>query len=347
MLFWTKRWGGLPNTNGLGAEGMTPVRAGLEVKDVVKARKIAFSLLGDGGDVNAPQLGNDTVLHAAVRLGDPEIVRLVLRKRAKLGVKNDRGITPLDIAKQQGQPQIIAMLEDAKTMARDLPRDNTSSRLAYQRGGQPYEPVTNSKLSQTVINEFSSICHGNFRRVRAFLKKYPGIVHTNASWDEMGVEAGAHMGRHDIAEIVLEKGAPCALPTCVMMGLERRARAMLEANANLVRERGPHDFPLMWYPHMAKDNHVALAQMLLDFGADVDQESRGFTCLHRCARLGNAELAAFLIEQGADRNRVGRGFDGQQGTPLALAEKFNQQEVAKLLRSRCRILFDEYTSTPN
>ena len=107
VLFWTKRWGALPNTNRLGDQGMTPVRAGLEVGDVDKARKIAFSLLGDGGDTNAPQKDNDTVLHAAVRLGDPQIVRLVLRKRARLDVRNAAGRTPLEVAVSQGRQDYL------------------------------------------------------------------------------------------------------------------------------------------------------------------------------------------------------------------------------------------------
>ena len=164
------------------------------------------------------------------------------------------------------------------------------------------------------------------------LKEHSSLVHANSSWNEMGVEATAHMARQDMTEHLLQRGAPCSLLTCIMMAFVPRVRTILKEDPNRIRERGPHDFPLMWYPLMAKEKKLELASLLLDAGIDVDQETKGFTALHRCARAGNLEFARFLIEKGANVNAVGRTFRGPKQTPLQAARAAKNKDMAKLLQ---------------
>ena len=78
---------------------------------------------------------------------------------------------------------------------------------------------------------------------------------------------------------------------------------------------------------------VDLAALLLEFGADVDEEKWGITCLHKAARQGHRDLATHLLAHGADVNAFGRSdFSDLFGTPLDWALSNGQQEVAGLLR---------------
>jgi uncharacterized protein len=52
-----------------------------------------------GADVNAVTTENETALHGAVYLGEPKVVEYLASKGAKLDIKNDRGWTPLAIAR--------------------------------------------------------------------------------------------------------------------------------------------------------------------------------------------------------------------------------------------------------
>ncbi len=63
---------------------------------------------------------------------------------------------------------------------------------------------------------------------------------------------------------------------------------------------------------------------------DAPLDKTGRLPLHRAAELGHRDLAAFLIEQGADVNS--RGYWHNNATPLHLAEEAGHDDVARLLQ---------------
>jgi len=65
-------------------------------------------------DVNMfnPYTG-ETMLTHAVKTGNPEMVKQLLRKNANPELKNAEKLTPLDIAKSLNHPQIIEMIENS------------------------------------------------------------------------------------------------------------------------------------------------------------------------------------------------------------------------------------------
>jgi len=139
---------------------------------------------------------------------------------------------------------------------------------------------------------------------------------------------------HGKLDYLLEQGAPCSLPTAVMHGDLDRARTLLDEDPKRIQERGAHDFALLWYPIIGGSG-IEAAELLIEYGAEVeDQHFLGTTALHYAALGGQTEMVAFLIEHGADVNRVGRKFGGQGVTPLQMAEARKQEAVAKLLRHR-------------
>lgn len=72
---------------------------------------VAF-LLANGADVDAQDNQGMTPLHNAVLYPEHEVVKLLLRETsAGVGVKNKAGLTPLDIAKENGWGSIIALIE--------------------------------------------------------------------------------------------------------------------------------------------------------------------------------------------------------------------------------------------
>ncbi|HEX3723967.1 MAG TPA: hypothetical protein VHV31_14350 [Nitrolancea sp.] len=104
-------------------------------------------------------------------------------------------------------------------------------------------------LSPETVQTFVGSAHGDLDRVRELLEQEPTL--TNAAWDwgggdwETGLGAAAHMGRRDIAELLLAHGARLDLFAAAMLGQLSIVRAIIEVFPAAVIARGPHTIPLL------------------------------------------------------------------------------------------------------
>jgi hypothetical protein len=103
-------------------------------------------------------------------------------------------------------------------------------------------------LVPAVVNAFVGNAHGNIDAVRDALAAEPALV--NAAWDwgagdwETALGAAAHMGRRDIAQLLLEHGARIDLFAAAMLGEVDVVRAILAAHPEMRDASGPHGIPL-------------------------------------------------------------------------------------------------------
>jgi hypothetical protein len=111
--------------------------------------------------------------------------------------------------------------------------------------------VTDDKpppIDRELVAEFVLKAHGDLEFVKETVESEPAIV--NAAWDwgggdwETGLGAAAHVGRRDIAEYLLERGARKDVFAAAMLGEVDVVRTMLEAQPELRDARGPHGIPL-------------------------------------------------------------------------------------------------------
>jgi hypothetical protein len=104
-------------------------------------------------------------------------------------------------------------------------------------------------LDPQAVQQFVIAGHGDLDAVRAALADEPGLV--NACWDwgggdwETALGGAAHMGRRDIALMLLEHGARLDVFAAAMLGETEIVRATLEAFPALADARGPHGIPLL------------------------------------------------------------------------------------------------------
>ena len=79
-----------------------------------------------------------------------------------------------------------------------------------------------SRLDPDLVHDFVNDAHSNLDRVRDLLGRHATVV--NAAWDwgggdwETGLGAAAHMGRKDIALLLLEHGARMDIFAAAMLG---------------------------------------------------------------------------------------------------------------------------------
>jgi hypothetical protein len=121
-------------------------------------------------------------------------------------------------------------------------------------------------LDPQKVNEIVLKAHGDVDTVRALLEEQPALV--NAAWDwgggdwETPLGAAAHMGRHDIAELLLDHGARIDLFAAAMLGETEIVRAALDAFPEIRDVKGPHGIPLIEHARKGGDAAREVLELL-------------------------------------------------------------------------------------
>ncbi len=104
-------------------------------------------------------------------------------------------------------------------------------------------------LPDDQVQRFVQAAHADLDTTRRMLDAEPRLI--RATWDwgagdfETALGGAAHMGRPDIAGLLLERGAPMDLFAAAMLGELAIVRAALETRPALARTSGPHGIPLI------------------------------------------------------------------------------------------------------
>jgi len=315
-----------PDANPRGRFGVTPAYGALLCKDPHDALAALVSLLSNGAHVNAPQRDGDSLLQVAARRGDAHLLRYLLRRGADTTARDRRGRSALELAEAAGHAAAVALL----THPERVPRDDSSARYASDASGGAVVWPDLSDVSQAEQSAVAGPSHGQFERVKAALRGEPRRSFSRSTQDELAVEACGHVGNREIMRFHLDHGVPQSVCTSISVGDLPRAAALLAKHPAAVHERGPHDFPLMWYASIGGGD-VEAAQLLLDAGVEIGQESQGTTVVHWAVRRGQPDLVRFLAEKGADLDAVGYKFDRNGQTPLQAAREAEDGDMVKLL----------------
>lgn len=123
-------------------------------------------------------------------------------------------------------------------------------------------------LDPAHVQAFVGNAHGDLDAVRSALDGEPRLA--NAVWDwgggdwESALGAAAHMGRRDIAELLLEYGARLDLFAAAMLGDVEVVRAILAAHPEMRIASGPHGIPLRAHAEAGGEQARAVLELLSD-----------------------------------------------------------------------------------
>jgi hypothetical protein len=156
-------------------------------------------------------------------------------------------------------------------------------------GGVPEAfPAQDADDVRTVVGK----SHVDFEMVRQLVNERPELA--KATWDwgfgdwESSLGAASHMGRRDIAELLMAHGARPTLFTFAMMGQVDVVRAICEANEGIQRLLGPHGITLLGHARAGKDEARSVVDYLESLGdADVGQTNLATTKDDAAAYVGN------------------------------------------------------------
>ncbi len=126
-------------------------------------------------------------------------------------------------------------------------------------------PERGPQMESAHVKQFVIAGHGNLPLVKEMLAAEPGLI--NGAWDwgngdfETALGGASHMGRHEIAEFLLEHNARMDVFAAAMLGRLEIVKAAVAAFPGIVKVPGPHKIPLI--AHAEKGGPPAVA--VLDF----------------------------------------------------------------------------------
>src|SRR5947199_6612514 len=100
---------------------------------------------------------------------------------------------------------------------------------------------------------------------RRLLEKEPALLNSTMDWGagdwETGLGGASHMGRRDIAEFLLEKGARIDIFCSAMLGRLDAVKSFLTLQPKLIDAKGPHGLTLHFHAQVGGDQ----AALVLDY----------------------------------------------------------------------------------
>lgn len=121
-------------------------------------------------------------------------------------------------------------------------------------------------LDTELVRTFVANAHGDIDAIRSALEAEPTLA--NAAWDwgggdwESALGAAGHMGRRDIAELLLAHGARLDLFVAAMLGEIEIVSAILAAHPEMRDALGPHGISLLEHAEAGGERTAAVVALL-------------------------------------------------------------------------------------
>lgn len=258
------------------------------------SKELIKYLIDKGSNINEisnESWGNETPLYHAIAENRIDNAILLIQHNANVNIATSYGSTPLHLAVEKGQKEVIEMLLKNKSdpLARDkygkkpveLLTETTPNRSEIEKLFAVYNPegikskladdkkITDEKLREKLINDIDSI---DIKEAKIAVEN--GLDDTEKNHL---LYVSFITERNDIALLLLEHGA----------------------SANIMDE--DQDIPLI--VAAATQNKYDLMKMLLEHGANVNAvDKTGDTALHIAVLFEYKELEMLLCQYGADKS---------------------------------------------
>lgn len=122
------------------------------------------------------------------------------------------------------------------------------------------------QINRQLVQDFVIFAHSELDMTRKLLEKEPMLVNAYMDWGggdwESGLGGAAHMGRRDIVELLLAKGARIDIFAAAMMGQLEAVRAFLTLEPKLIDARGPHGLTLHFHAQVGGQESAKVLEYL-------------------------------------------------------------------------------------
>ena len=175
---------------------------------------------------------------------------------------------------------------------------------------------------------FDAIRTGDVAKVRDVLRADAALVDARNSQGQSAVLMACYMGRKEIRDLLLEKGATLQLHEAAAAGNLSRVKKIVEEKPDLAKGYSPDGFPVMALA--AAFGHEDVARYLHGQGADINAAATngtGYTALTGAVAGSHDSIAKWLAENGANVNyRYAKGH-----SPLLEAAANGRLDIVRTL----------------
>jgi hypothetical protein len=160
----------------------------------------------------------------------------------------------------------------------------------------PNFPAQDPDLAREIVGK----SHRDLDSVKKMVESRPSLA--KAAWDwgfgdwETALGAASHVGRPDIAEVLIAHGARPDIFAHAMLGNLDAVKAIVAANPGIQRTHGPHSITLLRHAEAGGDRAKAVLEYLQSLG-DADHAPKN---LEIDASTQAAMLGTYAYELGAD-----------------------------------------------
>jgi len=120
------------------------------------------------------------------------------------------------------------------------------------------------------VREMVLVAHGDAAAVRELLRRRPGLCRATIDWGfgdwESALDAAAHVGNREIAELLIAAGARQTIFSAAMLGDLDTVRAMVTKRPGTERALGPHSLTLMAHARAGGPPARAVVEWLAELG---------------------------------------------------------------------------------
>ena len=121
------------------------------------------------------------------------------------------------------------------------------------------------QINRLRVQDFVIYAHSDLSMVKSLLEKEPALLNATMDWGggdwETGLGGASHMGRRDIVEYLLERGARIDLFCAAMLGRLDAVKSFLTLQPHLIDAKGPHGFSLHFHAQVGGQE----AEPVLDY----------------------------------------------------------------------------------
>ena len=239
------------------------------------------ALLEQGADVSTPQGDGTTALHWASYWDDAESADLLIRAGAHVNAANDLGVTPLWTACENGSAAMVERL--------------------LQAGASP-----NAALLSGETLLMTAARTGNAEIVERLLAKGADVNAKEGGRGQTALMWAVAQQHADVVDVLLAHDADVHARSTVRTEVVKTTLEPWNHPDYIIDVQQGGSTPLLF---AARVGDLASAKLLVAAGTDVnDTAPYGTSALVVAAHSGHGELAAFLLEHGADPNAAGAGY---------------------------------------
>lgn len=122
------------------------------------------------------------------------------------------------------------------------------------------------QISRLLLQDFVIFAHSELEMTQKLLDREPGLLNGAVDWGggdfETALGGASHMGRRDIVNFLLERGARIDVFAAAMLGQLDAIRSFLTLQPALIDAKGPHGFGLHFHAQVGGDEAKPVLEYL-------------------------------------------------------------------------------------